>query len=62
MLAWGNFLTLSLNFLIVAFVLFLVIRAMNRLKRKEEAAPGAAEADARGRTADRNPRSAKKLT
>ena len=38
-LAWGNFLTLTLNFLIVAFVLFLVIRLMNRLKAKEEAAP-----------------------
>ena len=38
MLAWGNFLTLTLNFIIVAFVLFLVIRAMNQLKRKEEAA------------------------
>jgi len=38
-LAWGNFLTLTLNFLIVAFVLFMVIRAMNTLKRKEEAAP-----------------------
>jgi large conductance mechanosensitive channel len=40
-LAWGNFLTLTLNFLIVAFVLFLVIRAMNQFKRKEEAAPSA---------------------
>ncbi|WP_245320375.1 MscL family protein, partial [Bradyrhizobium lablabi] len=38
-LAWGNFLTLTLNFLIVAFVLFIVIRAMNQFKRKEEAAP-----------------------
>jgi len=38
-LAWGNFLTLSLNFLIVAFVLFLVIRLMNRLDRDEEAVP-----------------------
>jgi large conductance mechanosensitive channel len=38
-LAWGNFLTLTLNFLIVAFVLFLVIRAMNRFKRKDEAPP-----------------------
>src|SRR4029079_13272765 len=35
-LAWGNFLTLTLNFLIVAFVLFIVIRAMNQVKRKEE--------------------------
>src|SRR3954467_588731 len=38
-LAWGNFLTLTLNFVIIAFVLFLVIRFMNTLKRKDEAAP-----------------------
>jgi large conductance mechanosensitive channel len=38
-LAWGNFLTLSINFLIIAFVLFMVIRAMNTLKRKDAAAP-----------------------
>jgi large conductance mechanosensitive channel len=37
-LAWGNFLTLTINFLIIAFVLFIVIRAMNTLKRKDEAA------------------------
>src|SRR6202034_1678252 len=29
--AWGSFLTITLNFLIVAFVLFLVVRAINRL-------------------------------
>lgn len=40
-LAWGNFLTLTLNFIIVAFVLFLVIQAMNRMKRKDAAAPAA---------------------
>jgi len=40
-LAWGSFLTLTINFIIVAFVLFLVIRAINTLKRKEEAAPAA---------------------
>src|ERR1700753_1617124 len=40
-LAWGNFLTLTINFMIVAFVLFLVIRAMNTLKRKDAAAPAA---------------------
>ena len=34
-LAWGNFLTLALNFLIVAFVMFIIIRSMNRLKRDE---------------------------
>jgi large conductance mechanosensitive channel len=38
-LAWGNFLTLTLNFLIVAFVLFVVIRLINQLKRRDEAAP-----------------------
>jgi large conductance mechanosensitive channel len=38
-LAWGNFLTLTLNFTIIAFVLFTVIRFMNRLKRKDEASP-----------------------
>ena len=38
-LAWGNFLTLTLNFIIIAFVLFMVIRFMNTLKRKDEAAP-----------------------
>ncbi|SEC20035.1 large conductance mechanosensitive channel [Bradyrhizobium erythrophlei] len=36
-LAWGNFLTLTLNFLIIAFVLFMVIRAINQFKRKDEA-------------------------
>ncbi|WLB92776.1 MULTISPECIES: large conductance mechanosensitive channel protein MscL [Bradyrhizobium] len=40
-LAWGSFLTLAINFIIIAFVLFLVIRAINTLKRKEEAAPAA---------------------
>ncbi|MCA1385989.1 large conductance mechanosensitive channel protein MscL [Bradyrhizobium sp. BRP23] len=40
-LAYGSFLTLTINFIIVAFVLFLVIRAINTLKRREEAAPAA---------------------
>ena len=35
-LGYGQFLTSALNFIIVAFVLFLIIRAMNRLMRKEE--------------------------
>ncbi len=38
-LAWGNFLTLTLNFIIVAFVLFVVIRFINTLKRRDEAGP-----------------------
>ena len=40
-LAYGNFITLTLNFLIIAIVLFLVIRLMNQLKRNEAAAPAA---------------------
>ena len=36
-LAYGNFITLTLNFIIIAFVLFIVIQLINRLKRKEEA-------------------------
>ncbi len=38
-LAYGNFLTLTINFLIIAFVLFIVIRVMSQFKRKEEAKP-----------------------
>ena len=34
-LAWGNFLTIVINFLIIAWVLFLVIKAMTRLQKKE---------------------------
>ena len=45
-LAWGNFLTLTLNFIIVAFVLFLMLRQINNLlapKPSTEAAPPPAE-------------------
>src|SRR5215471_17216085 len=39
-LGWGNFLTVTLNFIIIAFVLFLAVRALNRLAKKEaEKAP-----------------------
>ncbi|KQT85776.1 large conductance mechanosensitive channel protein MscL [Aurantimonas sp. Leaf443] len=40
-IAYGNFLTLLINFLIVAFILFMVVKGMNRMKRKEEAKPAA---------------------
>jgi large conductance mechanosensitive channel len=35
-LAWGNFLTIALNFAIVAAALFVVVKGMNYLKRKDE--------------------------
>ena len=38
-LAWGNFLTVTINFLIIAFVLFLAIRALGKLVKKEAAKP-----------------------
>jgi large conductance mechanosensitive channel len=36
-LAWGNFLTLVINFIIIAFVLFLIVKLMNRMLMKEAA-------------------------
>ncbi|MEM8877389.1 MAG: large conductance mechanosensitive channel protein MscL [Pseudomonadota bacterium] len=36
-LAYGNFVTVIINFLIIAWVLFLVIKGMNALKREAEA-------------------------
>ena len=38
-LAWGNFLTLILYFLIVAAALFVVVRLMNQLKKSDAEAP-----------------------
>ncbi len=36
---WGEFLTAIINFIIVAFVMFLVIKAINNMKKKQEEAP-----------------------
>lgn len=36
-IAWGNFVQSSLDFLIIAFVIFMMIRTLNRLTKKEEA-------------------------
>lgn len=38
-LAWGSFATVVLNFVILAFIIFWIVKAMNRLKR--EAPPAA---------------------
>ena len=37
--AYGSFLTVLLNFLMLAAVVFVMVKQMNRLKRQEEAAP-----------------------
>lgn len=34
-LAYGNFITVIVNFLIIAFILFLLVRMINRFKRQE---------------------------
>jgi large conductance mechanosensitive channel len=38
-LGYGTFLTVTVNFLIIAWVLFLVIKGMNRVVKQEESAP-----------------------
>jgi large conductance mechanosensitive channel len=40
-LKYGIFINTVINFVIIAFAIFMMIRALNRLKRKEEAAPAA---------------------
>jgi len=40
--AYGNFLTILINFIILAFVIFMMIKLMNRAMRKEKAAEAAA--------------------
>ncbi|MEO6540109.1 MAG: large conductance mechanosensitive channel protein MscL [Ferruginibacter sp.] len=38
-LKWGDFITQIINFIIVAFVMFLVIKGINRMKKKQEEGP-----------------------
>ena len=40
-LKYGNFIQVTFDFLIIAFAIFMMIKAMNSLKRKEEATPAA---------------------
>ncbi|HEY3177822.1 MAG TPA: large conductance mechanosensitive channel protein MscL [Casimicrobiaceae bacterium] len=39
--AYGNFITVAINFVILAFIIFMMVRAINRLRRAEPAAPAA---------------------
>jgi large conductance mechanosensitive channel len=32
-LAWGNFLTVAVNFALLAFIIFMMVRQINRLKK-----------------------------
>lgn len=40
-LAYGRFITIAINFLIVAAALFLAVKVINQMKKKEEAKPAA---------------------
>ncbi len=42
MFGWGEFLTVFVNFLILAFIIFLLVKAVNRLMPKEDASAGPA--------------------
>ena len=42
--AYGSFLTVAVNFIILAFIIFVMIKQLNRLKKEEPAAPPAAPA------------------
>ena len=37
--AYGNFITVSVNFAILAFIIFMMVKQMNRLKKEAPAAP-----------------------
>jgi large conductance mechanosensitive channel len=41
LLAYGNFITVVINFVILAFIIFMMVRAINRLRREEPKAPAA---------------------
>ncbi|WP_151445929.1 large conductance mechanosensitive channel protein MscL [Lacisediminimonas profundi] len=40
-LAYGNFITIAINFVILAFIIFIMIRQVNRLKKDTPVAPAA---------------------
>ncbi len=40
-LAYGNFITITVNFLILAFIIFMMVKQINRLRRTEAEAPAA---------------------
>ncbi len=40
-LAYGSFLTIVINFIILAFIIFMMVKQMNRLKKEAPAAPAA---------------------
>ncbi len=41
-LAYGNFITIAVNFVILAFIIFMMVKQVNRLRKVEEATPAQA--------------------
>jgi len=41
MIAWGSFLQITVNFIILALVVFLMVKQINRLRREQPKAPPA---------------------
>jgi len=39
LMLWGKFIQAALNFLIIAFVMFMIVKGANAIKRKQGAAP-----------------------
>lgn len=44
-LAYGNFITVMINFIILAFIIFMMVKFVNSLRRKAEVAPAAAPSE-----------------
>jgi large conductance mechanosensitive channel len=44
-LGWGQFITVLINFLILAFIIFLIIRSANKMAKKQDAPAGPSEVD-----------------
>lgn len=44
---YGNFIQVAIDFLIIAFAVFMLVKAINSMKKKEEAAPAAPPAPTR---------------
>lgn len=42
--AYGNFITVAINFLLIAIVIFMMVKGINKLKKKQAEAPAAAPA------------------
>ena len=59
--AYGNFVTVAINFLILAWIIFLLVKAVNRIRAEEEAKPDPGRAARRCAPAHRDPRSAQEV-